>query len=99
MLIPVQSQKKNCNYKQAHVANWLVEFDKKKKWKKFGKLVLIVVYILDKLKIFQKNLLIVLYTYLQIRDQNTLLFRKKSAYMKVHKILERVWKCDIYKCM
>lgn len=53
-----------------------MEFDKKKNEKKFGKLVLIVVYILDKLKIFQKNLLIVLYTYLQIRDQNTLLFRK-----------------------
>lgn len=52
-----------------------MEFDKKKNEKKFGKLVLIVVYILDKLKIFQKNLLIVLYTYLQIRDQNTLLFR------------------------
>lgn len=52
-----------------------MEFDKKKNEKKFGRLVLIVVYILDKLKIFQKNLLIVLYTYLQIRDQNTLLFR------------------------
>lgn len=82
------SKKNNCNYKQVHVANWLVEFDKKKKWKKFGKLVLIVVYILDKLKIFQKNLLIVLYTYLQIRDQNTLLFRKNRLIWK----FIRYWK-------